>query len=80
MSSETIEIKVEDPGDTVEIEVIGLMVSVGDEVRKGAPLMEVATDKANADIESPADGVIDAINVSVGDIVEVDKVLAVLRT
>jgi pyruvate/2-oxoglutarate dehydrogenase complex dihydrolipoamide acyltransferase (E2) component len=80
MSGETIEVKVEDPGDTVEIEVVALMVGVGDSVTKGAALMEVATDKANADIEAPADGVVEAISVDVGDIVDVDTVLAVLRT
>jgi pyruvate/2-oxoglutarate dehydrogenase complex dihydrolipoamide acyltransferase (E2) component len=75
-----IEVRIEDPGDTVEVEVIELMVAVGDTVTEGAPLMEVATDKANTDIEAPADGVVEAINVAVGDIVEVDTVLAVLRS
>lgn len=79
MSNELIEVRIEDPGDTVEVEVIELMVAVGDTVTEGAPLMEVATDKANTDIEAPADGVVEAINVAVGDIVEVDTVLAVLR-
>jgi pyruvate/2-oxoglutarate dehydrogenase complex dihydrolipoamide acyltransferase (E2) component len=80
MSNEMIEVRIKDPGDTVEVEVIELMVAVGDTVTEGAPLMEVATDKANTDIEAPADGVVEAINVAVGDIVGVDTVLAVLRT
>jgi pyruvate/2-oxoglutarate dehydrogenase complex dihydrolipoamide acyltransferase (E2) component len=80
MSNGMIEVRIKDPGDTVEVEVIELMVAVGDTVTEGAPLMEVATDKANTDIEAPADGVVEAINVAVGDIVEVDTVLAVLRT
>jgi pyruvate/2-oxoglutarate dehydrogenase complex dihydrolipoamide acyltransferase (E2) component len=80
MSSELIEVKIEDPGDTVEVEVISLMVAVGDSVTKGMALMEVATDKANTDIESPADGVVEALHVGEGDIVEVDKILAVVRT
>jgi pyruvate dehydrogenase E2 component (dihydrolipoamide acetyltransferase) len=80
MSGELIEVKIEDPGDTVEVEVISLMVAVGDSVTKGTALMEVATDKANTDIESPADGVIEALHVSEGDIVAVDEVLALVRT
>lgn len=75
-----IEIRVEDPGDTVEVEVIELMVSAGDTVTRGTPLLEVATDKANTEIEAPADGVVEAINVATGDIIPVDAVLAVLRT
>ena len=78
--SELIEIKLEDPGDTVEVEVIELMVSAGDHVSAGTALLEVATDKANAEIEAPADGVVEAINVAPGDIIAVDAVLAVLRT
>lgn len=80
MSGELIEVTIKDPGDTVEVEVISLMVSVGDSVTEGSPLMEVATDKANTDIEAPADGVIEQLHVAEGDIIEVDKVLAVLRT
>lgn len=80
MSGELIEVKIQDPGDTVEVEVIELMVAVGDSVAKGDPLMEVATDKANTEIESPADGVVEALHVGEGDIIAVDKVLAVLRT
>ena len=59
--------------------MIALMVAVGDSVTKGTALMEVATDKANTDIESPADGVVESLNVGEGDIIEVDKTLAVLR-
>jgi pyruvate dehydrogenase E2 component (dihydrolipoamide acetyltransferase) len=80
MSGELIEVRIEDPGDTVEVEVIELMVAVGDSVTKGTALMEVATDKANTEIESPADGVVETLNVAEGDIIEVDKILAVLRT
>jgi pyruvate dehydrogenase E2 component (dihydrolipoamide acetyltransferase) len=77
--SELIEIRLEDPGDTVEVEVIELMVSAGEKVTRGTPLLEVATDKANAEIEAPADGAVEAINVATGDIVPVDAVLVVLR-
>lgn len=80
MSGETIEVKIEHPGDTVEVEVIALMVAAGDTVTAGTALMEVATDKANTDIEAPADGVVESLNVSEGDIIAVDTVLAVLRT
>lgn len=79
MSGELIEVKIEDPGNTVEVEVLELMVKVGDSVIRGTALMEVATDKANAEIESPADGVVETLNVAEGDIISVDTVLAVLR-
>jgi pyruvate/2-oxoglutarate dehydrogenase complex dihydrolipoamide acyltransferase (E2) component len=80
MSGETIEVKIPDPGNTEEVEVIALMVTAGDTVTAGTALMEVATDKANTDIEAPADGVVESLNVSEGDIIAVDTVLAILRT
>jgi pyruvate dehydrogenase E2 component (dihydrolipoamide acetyltransferase) len=78
--SSLIEITLPDPGDTTEIEVLSVSVAAGDTVTAGTALMEIATDKANADIEAPADGVIESVGVAEGDIIEVDKVLAILRT
>jgi pyruvate dehydrogenase E2 component (dihydrolipoamide acetyltransferase) len=78
--SALIEITLPDPGDSTEIEVLSVSVSAGDTVTAGTVLMEIATDKANADIEAPADGVIESVGVAEGDIIEADKILAVLRT
>jgi pyruvate dehydrogenase E2 component (dihydrolipoyllysine-residue acetyltransferase) len=76
--AERIEIRIEDPGDSAEIEVVELRVTVGDRVRKGSVLLEVATDKANVEIEAPRDGVVEKLMVARGDVVKVDRVLAVL--
>jgi pyruvate/2-oxoglutarate dehydrogenase complex dihydrolipoamide acyltransferase (E2) component len=78
--SSLIEIRLPDPGDTTEIEVISVSVAAGDTVAAGAALMEIATDKANTDVEAPADGVIESIGVGEGDIIDADQVLAILRT
>jgi pyruvate/2-oxoglutarate dehydrogenase complex dihydrolipoamide acyltransferase (E2) component len=78
--SDLVEIKLPDPGDTTEIEVISVSIAAGDTVTAGTALMEIATDKANTDVEAPADGVIESVGVAEGDIIEADKVLAVLRT
>ena len=80
MSSERIEIRIEEPGDTVEVEVVELSVEQGAAVAKGDVLLEVATDKANMDIVAPEAGVVEELNVAEGDIIPVDQVLAVLRT
>jgi pyruvate/2-oxoglutarate dehydrogenase complex dihydrolipoamide acyltransferase (E2) component len=78
--AERIDIRIEDAGDSDEIEVLELMVAAGDRVRKGAVVLEVATDKANVEIEAPADGVVEKLLVAKGDVVKVDRILAVLRT
>lgn len=80
MSGERIEIRIEDPGNTVEVEVIEVMVAPGAEVAAGAVLLEVATDKANTDIEAPVSGVVEEVHVAEGDIIPVDQLLAVIRT
>ena len=52
--AERIEIRIEDPGDTVEVEVVELSVAQGATVSEGDVLLEVATDKANMDIVAPS--------------------------
>jgi pyruvate/2-oxoglutarate dehydrogenase complex dihydrolipoamide acyltransferase (E2) component len=76
--SDTLEIKIEDAGDADDVEVLSVSVSAGDTVTAGTVLMEVATDKANVDIEAPAAGVIRSI-VAAGDVVPADAVLAILE-
>lgn len=75
-----VEIKLEDPGDSDEVEVIAVNAAAGDTVTAGTVLFEVATDKANVEIEAPADGVLETVNVAEGDVVPADRVLAVLTT
>jgi pyruvate dehydrogenase E2 component (dihydrolipoamide acetyltransferase) len=76
--SDRIEIIIEDPGNTEEVEVVAIEVAVGDAVTAGQALLEVATDKANMEMEAPAAGTVAEILVSEGDIVPVTQVLMVL--
>jgi pyruvate dehydrogenase E2 component (dihydrolipoamide acetyltransferase) len=48
----------------------------GDGVAKGEPLLEIETDKAVLEVESPAEGVLAGINAQAGDIVPVGKIIA----
>ena len=41
--------------------IVGCLVKVGDEVKKGACIFEVETDKATLEVESPAEGFVKAI-------------------
>jgi pyruvate/2-oxoglutarate dehydrogenase complex dihydrolipoamide acyltransferase (E2) component len=78
--SDRVEILIEDPGNTEEIEVVGIEVKVGDTVAVGDPLLEVATDKANMEIDAPAAGTVAEILVEEGVIVPVTQLLMVLTT
>lgn len=54
-------------------------VAVGDQVTEGQVLATVETEKVDAEIESPGDGVIAEILVEEGTEVEVGSVIAVIR-
>jgi pyruvate/2-oxoglutarate dehydrogenase complex dihydrolipoamide acyltransferase (E2) component len=75
-----IEIRIEDAGDFDEVEVVEVFVEVGAEVTQGQPILELATDKANQEIEAPEDGTITEILVEQDEIISPDRVLAVLET
>jgi pyruvate/2-oxoglutarate dehydrogenase complex dihydrolipoamide acyltransferase (E2) component len=75
-----VEVAIEDPGDHEEVEVVEVMVEVGETVEAGDVLLEVATDKANMDVEAPAAGTVAEIPVSEGDTVPSRSVLVVIES
>src|ERR1700688_492681 len=48
----------------------------GDSVTKGEPLLEIETDKAVLEVESPADGILAGVKAQAGAVVPVGKVIA----
>src|SRR6185369_8735568 len=62
-----VEVKVPDIGDFKEVEVIELMVKVGDTIKVDQSLVTVESDKASMEIPSSQAGVIKEIKVKVGD-------------
>lgn len=58
--------------------IIKWIVKVGDEVAVDDPLFEISTDKVDAEIPSPAAGVITEIIVPEGETIEVGKVVAMI--
>jgi pyruvate dehydrogenase E2 component (dihydrolipoamide acetyltransferase) len=62
-----VEVKVPDIGDFAEVEVIELLVKVGDTVKAEQSLITVESDKASMEIPSSHAGVVTALKVKVGD-------------
>ena len=52
--------------------------SVGDRIEKDEPILEISTDKVDAEVPSPGAGVLLAINTQEGETVEVGTVVAVI--
>lgn len=65
--SNTIEVTLPDIGDFDQVEIIELLVGVGDRVEAEDSLLTLESDKATMEIPSPHSGTIAAIKVAVGD-------------
>ena len=72
------EIVVPDIGDVDEVEVIEILVSVGDTVQAEDSLITVETDKASMEIPCSDAGTVKEIKVSIGDTVAKGSVVVVL--
>jgi 2-oxoglutarate dehydrogenase E2 component (dihydrolipoamide succinyltransferase) len=53
---------------------------VGDPVKRDEPILEISTDKVDAEIPSPASGILAEIKVAEGTTVEVQSIIAVIET
>jgi pyruvate dehydrogenase E2 component (dihydrolipoamide acetyltransferase) len=70
------EFKLPDLGEGIhEAQIVNLMVKPGDAVREDQMVMEVETDKASVELPVPFAGVVESLNVKVGDVVRVGSVL-----
>ena len=62
-----IEIKVPNIGDFKDVEVIEVLVSEGQTLKKNEPLITIESDKSSVEIPSSFDGKIKNLNLKVGD-------------
>src|SRR6478672_11138366 len=58
--------------------IVRWIKKVGDQVARDEPLFEISTDKVDAEIPSPAAGVVTEIRVKEGETVPVNSVVAVI--
>jgi pyruvate dehydrogenase E2 component (dihydrolipoamide acetyltransferase) len=71
-----IEVKIPDIGGASQVDVIEVMVKIGDVISKETPLITLETDKATMEIPSPIAGIVTKIIIKVGDkIAEGDSIL-----
>jgi pyruvate dehydrogenase E2 component (dihydrolipoamide acetyltransferase) len=75
--ADLIEIKVPDIGDFDAVEIIELLVAVGDSVEENQDIITLESDKAAMEIPSPCTGVIKELKVAVGDKVKQGDVIAI---
>jgi pyruvate dehydrogenase E2 component (dihydrolipoamide acetyltransferase) len=78
-STGPIEIQVPDIGDFKEVEVIEVMVNVGDTIKAEQSLITVESDKASMEIPASQGGVVKEVKVKVGDKVAKGSVVVVVE-
>jgi len=74
-----VEVKVPDIGDFKEVEIIEVMIKVGDTIKVDQSLITVESDKASMEIPSSAAGVVKEIKVKVGDKVAMGSLVLLLE-
>ncbi len=76
----TLEVKVPNIGDFDEVEIIEVLVAVGDKIAQEDSLITVESDKASMEIPAPAAGIVTSVKVSVGDNIAEGSVILMLET
>ena len=74
-----IEIKVPNIGDFKEVEVIEVLVSEGQTLKKNDPLITIESDKSSVEIPSNFDGKIKTLKTKVGDKVSEGDLILILE-
>ena len=72
-------ISVPDIGDFDSVEIIEVLVKVGDQINKNDPVVTLESDKSSVEVPSPFDGKVQKINVKVGDKVSKGHLLVALK-
>jgi len=75
-----LELVVPDIGDFDEVEVIEVLVSVGDTVEENQDMITLESDKAAMEIPASQAGVIKELKISVGDKVKEGSVIAIIES
>jgi len=76
----SIEIPVPDIGDFESVEIIEVLIKVGDIIKKNDPVVTLESDKSSVEVPSPFEGKISALKVKVGDKVSKGSILASIES
>ena len=75
-----IEIKIPNIGDFKNVEVIEVLVSEGESIKKNDPLITIESDKSSVEIPSNYDGKIKTLKIKVGDKVSEGDLILILES
>lgn len=78
--SDLIEIKVPDIGDSAGVEVIEVLIQVGDTIELEQTLLVMESDKASMDLPASVAGIVKEVKVKVGDHVSEGSLIALVES
>ncbi len=70
---------VPDIGDFEKVEIIEILVKVGDKIKKNDSIVTLESDKSSVEVPSNLEGVVESVNVKIGDKVSKDDLLVTLK-
>ena len=76
----TLTIELPDIGDVDSVDVVEIIVSVGQRVEVESPLITLESDKATMDLPSTTAGTVTTILVQVGDVISKGSPVLILET
>ncbi len=79
-SDSTKNIVIPDIGDSENVEIIEILVSVGDQISVDDSLLTLESDKASMEVPATEAGVIESLTISVGDTVNAGDVIGTMST
>ena len=72
------EILVPDIGDFESVEIIEILVKIGDKIKKNDSVVTLESDKSSVEVPSTIEGTVEKINVNIGDKVSKGHLLVTL--
>jgi pyruvate dehydrogenase E2 component (dihydrolipoamide acetyltransferase) len=78
-ADEVVEVRVPDIGDFKDVDVIGVMIAPGDQVKAEDPLITLESDKATMDVPAPFAGVVHELKTKMGDQVSEGSLILTLQ-
>ena len=73
-------ISVPDIGDFDSVEIIEVLIKVGDQINKDDPIVTLESDKSSVEVPSPIAGIITELNIKVGDKVSKGSLLGKIES
>ena len=71
---------VPDIGDFENVEIIEILVKIGQKIKKNDPIVTIESDKSSVEIPSVYEGAVESIGVKIGDKVSKGDLLITLNT